>query len=110
MAHSSSQKVIDTSGTHRNPTTQEDDKEDGELDPNQVNALFFKLGFSETEKFNWRQLAEHTDINQVIAGSIDQLEALQPGLARADLQKDLQFACPRDPNALKMIQTMQLGI
>ena len=48
-----------------------------------------ELGFSQTEKFNWRQLIEHTDINQVIAGSVDQLDALQPGLAHADLQKDL---------------------
>ena len=65
----------------------------------------------------------------MIAGSVEQLDALQPGLAHADLQKDLgkliqfivlctlliyanllsflkDFACPSDPNALKMIQTM----
>ena len=69
-----------------------------------------ELGFSETEKFNWRQLAEHTDVNQIIAGSIDQLEALQPGIAVADLQKDIDYACPKDPNALKALQVMQLGI
>ena len=54
----------------------------------------------------------------MIAGSIDQLDALQPGIAVADLEKDLgklessvvlfsilfvDFACPSDPNALKMI-------
>ena len=51
--------------------------------------MFVELGFSENEKLNWRQLVEHTDINHIIAGSIDQLEALQPGLAKADLSKDL---------------------
>jgi len=30
-----------------------------------------EMGFSQTEKFNWRQLVEHTDVNQIIAGSID---------------------------------------
>ena len=61
----------------------------------------------------------------MIAGSIDQLDALQPGIAVADLEKDLgklessvvlfsilfvDFACPSDPNALKMIQTIPFTI
>ena len=31
-----------------------EEREDGELDPEQVKAFRFKLGFSETEKLNWR--------------------------------------------------------
>ena len=61
------------------------------------------MGFNQNEKFNWRQLVEHTDVNQIIAGSVDQLDALQPGIAKADLAKDHDFANPADPNALKMI-------
>ena len=35
---------------------------------------------------------------------------MQPGIATADLTRDQDFAFPSDPNALKMVQTMQLGI
>ena len=49
-------------------------------------------------------------MNEIITGAVHKLDALQPGIATADLTKDTDFAAPSDPNALKMVQVMQLGI